>query len=62
MDGSECQMKQHDRMLLIRILVTLDQSENKKVDPVTQARLVDYFRKAIVKAREPKRSRFCCSY
>ena len=46
----------------MRILVTLDQSENKKVDPVTQARLVDYFRKAIVKAREPKRSRFCCSY
>jgi hypothetical protein len=47
-------MKQYDKVLLTRILVTLDQSESKAVDPVTQAKLVDYFRAAILKALEPK--------
>ncbi len=47
-------MKQYDKVLLTRILVTLDQSENQAVDPVTQAKLTAYFRSAIVKALEPK--------
>lgn len=47
-------MKQYDKVLLTRILVTLDQSEGKTVDPVTQAKLIDYFRAAIVKALQPK--------
>jgi Protein of unknown function (DUF3313) len=47
-------MKQYDKVLLTRILVTLDQSENKTVDPVTQAKLTAYFRSALVKALEPK--------
>ena len=47
-------MKQYDKVLLTRILVTLDQSENKAVDPVTQAKLTAYLRSAIVKALEPK--------
>jgi hypothetical protein len=47
-------MKQYDKVLLTRILVTLDKSENKAVDPVTQAKLTAYFRAAIVKALEPK--------
>lgn len=32
-------MKQYDKVLLTRILVALDQSDNKAVDPVTQAKL-----------------------
>jgi hypothetical protein len=47
-------MKQYNKVLLTRILVTLDQSESKAVDPVTQAKLTTYFRAAIVKALEPK--------
>lgn len=48
-------MKQYDKVLLTRILVTLDdEAKNKTIDPVTQAKLVDYFRAAIVKALEPK--------
>ncbi len=46
--------KQYDKVLISRILVTLDTSESKTVDPVTQAKLVDYFRAALVKALQPK--------
>ena len=45
--------KQYDKVLISRILVTLDTSESKTVDPVTQAKLVDYFRAALVKALQP---------
>ena len=51
--AANANMKQYDKVLLTRILVTLDQSENKAVDPVTQAKLTAYFRAAIVKALEP---------
>jgi hypothetical protein len=47
-------MRQYNKVLLARILVALDQSESETVDPVTQAKLVDYFRAAVVKALEPK--------
>jgi len=53
--GSNVDWKQYDKVLLTRILVTLDEkAEYKSVDPVTQAKLTDYFRQAIVKALEPK--------
>jgi len=47
-------MGQYDKVLLARGLVSLDTSESKTIDPVTQAKLVQYFRAAIVKALEPK--------
>ncbi|HTO48941.1 MAG TPA: DUF3313 domain-containing protein [Burkholderiales bacterium] len=52
--ASNVNWKQYDKVLLPRILVTLDdQAEYRTVDPVTQAKLVAYFRGAIVKALEP---------
>jgi hypothetical protein len=46
---------QYDKVLLTRIFVTLDdKAEYKSIDPVTQAKLTEYFRQAIVKALQPK--------
>jgi len=46
---------QYDKVLLTRIFVTLDdKAEYTSIDPVTQAKLTEYFRQAIVKALQPK--------
>lgn len=48
-------IRQYDKVLLARIMVTLDhKAERSTIDPVTQAKLVDDFRAAIIKALAPK--------
>jgi hypothetical protein len=46
-------LAQYNKVLIPRILVSLDPTASSTVDPVTQAKLVDYFRSALVKALEP---------
>ena len=59
-DGAQCwrqpnvDMKQFDKIMITRMIVTLKDGKNKGVDPKDLAALVDYFHKSLVTALKPQ--------